>query len=112
MCNASWVGPIDDYCEWCHSRFVNDVDSKRNRLLFPEWLSWGDRYWACIEIDRTVWANTRGFIGDFESAWVDRLSNAFDNQLVTEDEVRQAIERWNSWQVKGQSNPLNESYET
>lgn len=100
-CDAGWVGPSDDYCEWCHKRWVRDVEAQRNRLLFPEWLSWGDRYFDCNEVQRSVWAQTRGITGDF-AKWQRDLFEAVSTQLVTDHEQSQALRRHERWMTHSQ----------
>lgn len=98
-CNAGWVGPIGDYCQWCHSRWLWGVESERKRLLFPEWLSWGDRYFECDDITRKVWAQSRGFIGDFAAKWERELFDSVVDGTITGQDQSQALKRYARWKT-------------
>jgi hypothetical protein len=99
ICGASWVGPIGDYCEWCHARWESGRKRERERLLFPEWLDWSDRYFELDPLDQRVWAQTRGFLGDFEAKWKRELWRASESSLVTVSEMRQALKRYERWTI-------------
>lgn len=107
VCNASWVGPIGDFCEWCHQRWVNDQAARKERLLFPEWLDWGKRYFECSPIDRRVWEETRGIHRDFERTWKRAIFEAVANDQVTGHEASQALKRYQRWKTHMQK---SESY--
>lgn len=98
-CNASWVGPMGECCDWCHQRWVTNQASERHRLLFPEWMNWGERYFACDAKSRTVWAESRGFHGDFEGNWKRSLGLAREKHLVTGPEAVQALKRFELWTI-------------
>lgn len=99
VCNATWVGPIGDWCEWCHQRWVNDQENRKRKLLFPEWLEWGKRYWECSPIDRRVWEQTRGFHRDFLVNWERSIMQAIANDQVTGLEAAQALKRSERWKT-------------
>jgi hypothetical protein len=97
MCGATWTGEIDDYCKWCHMRWKTSRELKRNKLLYPEWLNWRDRYFALGDADAEVWRATRGFHGDYLDVWQTKLMQAVENSLVTEVEAVAAINRAERW---------------
>ncbi len=96
-CLASWVGPNGDVCEWCHDRWMTKQADFKDALLNPEWLSWGDRYLGAMELDREVWANTRGFRGNFIRPWLQRIEKAKANGEITESEFVAAGRRVSQW---------------
>lgn len=95
VCEASWVGPVGDWCDWCHERWLGRKDG----ILFPEFINWGERYERLSPIDRTVWATTRGFTGLFIDRWQSTLFDAITIGLVTDSEASEALKRYERWKT-------------
>jgi hypothetical protein len=74
-------------------------ESERDRLLFPEWMNWGERFERCSAIDRIVWAQTRGFVGDYEGKWKRELFRSVPEPLSGR-EVADALKRYNRWMIR------------
>jgi hypothetical protein len=96
-CLASWVGPNGDYCDWCHKRWLMVQADNKRKLLFPEWLEWGDQYYQLGKVSREVWANTRGYSGNFLSPWLARIEKAQTNGEISEVEFVAAFKRCTQW---------------
>lgn len=101
-CGAAWEG-IEGNCYWCDKRYEYKRDAQRTRLLFPEWMNWGDRFRDCSEINRTIWAQTRGFTGDYRGKWEDALFDAIENRVVTDVEADAAYGRYLKWMTRMQN---------
>lgn len=109
-CGATWVGPNGDHCYWCHQRWIVKQADFKQALLVPEWLSWGERYSGAKPIDREVWANTRGYRGDFVTPWMLRLERALNDGAISDPEFSSALNRWAKWKTTiQQSEPLSKS---
>lgn len=98
-CDARWLGQPFDQCEWCQA------DAKANgsyaqRLLFPEWMGWGDRFARLSAIDQRVWATTRGIHGNYEVEWLRRVRTAAVNQVITGQQLTQALNRYHKWKTQ------------
>ena len=109
-CQATWVGPNGDWCDWCHERWIANEQSKRHQLLWPEWLNWAESFHSLPAIDQEVWASTRGFRGDYQSAWLVNLKDSLVNEAITNQDFVAALNRWERWKMIQQSKPLNESF--
>ena len=97
-CGADWLGQsFDDECEWCSDISAVLNRSDRQRLIFPEFITWGDSYWELSPIDRTVWATTRGFHGDFLGVWQRKLYRAVADGFITDQLAAKALERYRIW---------------
>lgn len=95
VCEAGWVGPIGDWCEWCHNRWIGN----KERILFPEFINWGEAYERLSPIDRQVWATTRGFTGAFIDRWQSTLFDAITIGLVTDVEASESLKRYQEWKI-------------
>jgi hypothetical protein len=95
-CGASWHGPSGEQCWTCERRHEMEFESRRTQLLFPEWLGWGERFERCNGIDRIVWAETRGFTGDYRGKWKRDLFNAIP-KFVSAREAADALKRYEKW---------------
>lgn len=109
VCEASWVGPKGDWCDWCHERWIAKQASEHEKLLFPEFVNWGQSFARLSPIDQEVWASTRGFRGDYQSGWLVKLKESLDHSAITLDEFTQALERFKKWKMTLQSKPFEES---
>ena len=72
-CGATWVGVIDDPCEWCQRSLERLIADQRNQLLNPPWLH-----------NQTAGDGTA-------LTWAARLRRAVDTGLITDREARNAI---------------------
>lgn len=72
-------------------------DAVRQRLLYPEWLDWGDSYFRLGKASREVWANTRGYSGNFISPWLARIDKAHANGEISQAEFIAAGKRCEQW---------------
>src|SRR5215467_7786760 len=76
-CDATWIGSIEDEeCQWCERREQAREESEVNRLLYPQWWDWGDRYRELPDKYREVWRATRGIHGDYLKSWERKLTDA------------------------------------
>jgi hypothetical protein len=76
LCEASWVGRIDEPCSWCEKRVERQRVDQRRLLLHPDLPDRGDK-----RRDRAL------------QAWATRLANAVNSGLMAESEARTAIAR-------------------
>jgi hypothetical protein len=104
-CNATWVGPNADYCDWCYQRWLWRTHTARQSLLFPEWLYWDARYFVMSKLDQAVWEQTRGFADGFETSWAIRLQKAKQNAEITSAEFDAATNRYAEW-IKRNPSPI------
>lgn len=95
-CEATWEGIEGDDCYWCDKRFAMKLASEQRRLLWPEWMNWGKRFEACNEINRTVWAETRGYTRDYRGQWKRDLFKAVPER-ITVVEAAEALRRFEKW---------------
>lgn len=98
-CGATWVGAAFDPCGWCERERERLVADQRRQLLDPPWLASdaGDpRYDELSALDQAVWDRTRGQRRDADSLeiWVGRLARAVEAGVITEDEARRAVDRY------------------
>jgi hypothetical protein len=61
-------------------------------------MSWGDRFRECSDINRVVWAETRGFVGDYQGKWKRDLFRAIPETLTTH-EATDALKRYVRWMI-------------
>jgi hypothetical protein len=104
-CQATWVGPNGDHCDWCHQRWLIEQEATRTALLLPEWLGWDQRYFRLPEGDQVVWEATRGYQGDFIGAWQRRIVRAYQNGDITKAELMSAGKRVAEWMTRKQLKP-------
>ena len=100
VCGASWEGSEGDDCYWCDRAYEQKRQSERDRLLFPEWMNWGDRFYACSDIDRIVWAQTRGFNGDYRGNWENAVCDGLERGIITGAESDAAYGRYERWMTR------------
>src|SRR5215510_6456667 len=96
-CEGKWLGQPFDECEWCNESDRIAIERAKHRLLFPEWLEWGERYDQLSELDRVVWERNRGFSANYQDKWLDQLDRA--NQLgeITDHELANSVDRFVRW---------------
>lgn len=112
VCTAKWVGPVGDWCDWCHERWLANRESEIQHLLFPEFMNWGERYSELSDIDKEVWERTRGCVGDFRTEWVQRIQRSYRLNLIDRDQMLSALGRYKKWTMTVQSKQSKKSFGT
>jgi hypothetical protein len=69
------------------------------RLLFPEWLNWGERYHGLDAINQWVWEQTRGVARDYRDKWQRDIHAAVIDGLVSDNERSLALQRYSQWMI-------------
>lgn len=98
-CGGKWLGQPFDECEWCDESDRISIERAKHRILFPEWLDWGERYWQLSELDQRVWEGTRGFHGDYQGKWMGELKRAVEFEQITRYDAIGAVNRYRRWKA-------------
>lgn len=62
-------------------------------------MDWGERYFACTNTERAIWAETRGFGSDYQGKWKRDLFRAIPSSVTTR-EVADALRRYEKWTTR------------
>lgn len=97
VCGASWDREEGTDCRWCTEALGRLRDNERKALLWPDWLHIVRHpgYLACSDVDRKIWAQTRG-VANVEGAasfWAEHLRRGVEAGLITRHEAEGALRR-------------------
>lgn len=99
-CGGIWLGQPFDTCDWCAELATRLKRDELARLMFPEFINWDERFASLSPIDQAVWAATRGFGEGYERDWLRRVRLAATDQVLTGQQVTQALSRYRKWKTQ------------